>query len=481
MDRANNSITKKLTWMNMAVSGIALFLACAAFIGYDWVTFRANSARNLVNQAQILGANAASAVIFNDPESAGQTLGVLKNSPTILFAGIFNLDGKLFASYKPAHSRTNPQLSLMQQSQGVSAAFKHGHQIAIAPIVVDGKEVGKVYLESSPQTLYARLRLYVGIAGIVWIAAVLVALLGSGLFSRSVSDPIVHLAEAARMVAREKDYSVRVPVVTQVDEIRILIESFNEMLKQIERQDRELQRGREDLERRVQERTAQLATANKELEAFSYSVSHDLRGPLRSIDGFSRAVLDDYSDKLDDAGKDYLKRVRAAAVRMGELIDDLLKLSRVTRAEVRRESTNLSSMAKSIAKSLQEQSPQRKVEFRIGEGLETEADSRLLQVVLENLMGNAWKYTSRHEQALIEFGRNSENGEPVFYIRDDGAGFDPRYSSQLFGAFQRLHGVKEFPGTGIGLATVQRIIHKHGGEIWAESEVEKGATFYFRV
>jgi light-regulated signal transduction histidine kinase (bacteriophytochrome) len=231
----------------------------------------------------------------------------------------------------------------------------------------------------------------------------------------------------------------------------------------------------------VEERTAQLAAANKELEAFSYSVSHDLRAPLRSIDGFSQAVLEDYGDRLDTTAKEHLHRVRAAAVRMAGLIDDLLKLSRVTRAELRKELTDLTAMAKSIAKTLEETEPARNVEFSIGEGLTVEADSRLLRVVMENLFGNAWKYTSRHDHARIELGQDHKNGQSVFYVRDDGAGFDPRYADRLFGAFQRLHGVKDFPGTGIGLATVQRIIRRHGGNIWAEADIEKGATFYFSI
>ncbi len=166
---------------------------------------------------------------------------------------------------------------------------------------------------------------------------------------------------------------------------------------------------------------------------------------------------------------------------MASLIDDLLKLSRVTRAELRKEPTDLTAMAKVIAKTLEEAEPARKVEFSIGEGLIAEADSRLLRVVMENLLGNAWKYTSRHDHARIELGLDHKNGHSVFYVRDDGAGFDPRYADRLFGAFQRLHGVKDFPGTGIGLATVQRIIRRHGGDIWAEAEIEKGATFYFSI
>ena len=212
-----------------------------------------------------------------------------------------------------------------------------------------------------------------------------------------------------------------------------------------------------------------------------YSVSHDLRAPLRGIDGFSLALLEDYADKLDEKGKDYLHRVRAATQRMGILIDDLLNLSRVTRSEMRLENSDLSAIARSVAVELQKVDPERRVEFRIEEGLETFVDSHLLRITLENLLGNAWKFTSKRESACIEFGKTHVDGKSPYYVRDNGAGFDPAYADRLFGAFQRLHDRNDFPGTGVGLATVQRIIHRHGGHIWAQSAVEEGATFYFTL
>jgi len=236
-----------------------------------------------------------------------------------------------------------------------------------------------------------------------------------------------------------------------------------------------------ELERRVIERTAELAAANKELEAFCYSISHDLRAPLRVIDGFSHILLKHYTDKLDAQSQDYLQRVRAATNRMGELIDDLLYLSRVTRGEMRREVVNLSVLAKTIARGLQETQPERQVTFVIADGLIVNGDVRLLRVVLENLLGNAWKFTGGHPRARIEFGVTQRDGNKVYFVRDDGAGFDMAYANKLFGPFQRLHTRAEFEGTGIGLVIVQRIIQRHGGRVWAEGEVERGATFYFTV
>ncbi len=231
----------------------------------------------------------------------------------------------------------------------------------------------------------------------------------------------------------------------------------------------------------LQQRTVELAATNEELAAFNYSVSHDLRSPLRSIDGFSQALLEDYTDKLDTQGKDYLTRVRAASQKMGQLIDDLLNLSRMTRTEMRREVVDLSALAQAIAAELQNRESGRQVEFVITEGMKINGDKRLLMVVLENLLGNAWKFTEKHPRARIECGVTQVNGKSAYFVRDDGAGFDMAYADKLFGAFQRLHGTTEFSGTGIGLATVQRIIHRHGGQVWAEGAVEQGATFYFTL
>jgi PAS domain S-box-containing protein len=236
------------------------------------------------------------------------------------------------------------------------------------------------------------------------------------------------------------------------------------------------------LERRVFERTAELAAANKELEAFSYSVSHDLRAPLRSIDGFSQAVIEDCADRLDDQARDHLNRVRAATQRMGHLIDDMLALSRVTRAEMRRDSVNLSALAAEVRAELQRNEPERTVDWRIEPGLVAEGDTRLLRVVLVNLLGNAWKYTAHQPQPRIEFGAQAgADGNTDFFVRDNGAGFDMAYAGKLFGAFQRLHLESEFPGTGVGLATVQRVIHRHGGQVRGEGVPGQGATFHFTL
>ncbi|MFZ5659735.1 MAG: PAS domain S-box protein [Pseudomonadota bacterium] len=236
-----------------------------------------------------------------------------------------------------------------------------------------------------------------------------------------------------------------------------------------------------ELERRVAERTAALLATNQELEAFSYSVSHDLRAPLRGIDGFSYALLEDCGTLLSSECRDYLRRIRQASQRMGELIDALLNLARLSRGELRREPVDLGVLAREIAESLQRSEPERQVAWVFGEGLRTAGDPQLLRAVLDNLLGNAWKFTGKQADARIEFGMAEEGGQRVFFVRDNGAGFDMSYADKLFQPFQRLHSPGEFAGTGVGLAIVQRIIRRHGGRIWAEGAVGQGATFYFTL
>ena len=233
------------------------------------------------------------------------------------------------------------------------------------------------------------------------------------------------------------------------------------------------------LEQRVELRTAELQSINRELEAFSYSVSHDLRAPLRTIDGFSLALEEDYAGAVDATGRDYIHRVRTGVQRMGQLIDALLQLSRITRAEIARESVDFSELAESVASVLLEENKGCDITFYIEPGLQVEGDPKLLRVALENLLGNAVKFSSKKPSTVVDFGWDKKGG--AWFVRDNGAGFDMHYANRLFSAFNRLHGDKDFKGSGIGLATAARVIHRHHGEIWADSVLNHGATFWFTL
>jgi len=264
--------------------------------------------------------------------------------------------------------------------------------------------------------------------------------------------------------------------VAEMDGRKIMISALRDISDQ-----RAARQKIEELNERLKRDNAALAAVNGELEAFSYSVSHDLRTPLRAIDGFSQALVEDCADKLDEAGRSHLERIRGATQRMALLIDDLLKLARVTRGELNVGDVDLSAIAGEVVRDLRERAPGRAVEIAIAPGLAARGDARLMRVALENLLANAWKFTDGRTPARIEFGRTGDNGDAAYYVRDNGAGFDMAYAGKLFGAFQRLHDAGKFPGAGIGLATVQRVIRKHGGRIWTEAATDKGATFFFTL
>ncbi|MBI4320065.1 MAG: hypothetical protein HY675_16360 [Chloroflexi bacterium] len=307
------------------------------------------------------------------------------------------------------------------------------------------------------------------------LSAVLLAVVAGTLIARKLSAPLAALAFAADRFARG-DSATSLPR-GGASEIQEFVGTFGEMRERLVTEAAERERLLQDLQRRAVE----LDVANKELEAFAYSVAHDLRSPVRHMDGFSKALMERYADKLDERGLQYLQFVREGSIKMAQLVDDLLALTGVTRGELHRTTVDLSEMARSIAADLRHQQPRRQTEFVIAPQVVADGDPRLLRVVLENLLGNAWKFTSRTERATIEFGTVQQDGRPTYFIRDDGAGFDMAYAHKLFRAFERLHSADEFPGTGVGLATVERIVRRHGGRVWGEGEVDKGAKFYFTL
>jgi signal transduction histidine kinase len=473
-------LSRRLSWMNLFVSGSALLLASVAFLAYDQFTFRQTLVRNLSAQAQIIGSNSVTALKFNDPQAAENTLSALRSFPEILAAGIYAADGHVFARYSPNPAQGAIAVATVRSSTDEVVESRSDEVFLVRPIIFEGKKIGAVYIRSSLAALSHRFWRYILIAAIVLLVSLIVALLISAVYRQALVGPIVNLAQTAQRVSEEKNYSLRASPVEDKTEIGLLIDAFNDMLTQIQVRDQALLRAQGELEQRVQQRTQQLVAANHELEAFSYSVSHDLRGPLQTMNGFVHMLATDYESKLDDRAREYLRQLRLSSRRMAELIEDLLNLSRVSTTGMQAETVNLSELAKTVASNLQGREPARQVEFVIANCPVVEGDTRLLQIVMENLLNNAWKYTSGHPQARIEFGCEKRAMGTVYFVKDDGAGFDARQADRLFKPFQRLHSEAEFPGTGIGLATVQRIVQRHGGRIWGES-AGHGATFYFAL
>jgi signal transduction histidine kinase len=476
----NYSISTKLTWMNIVVTAAALIVASIGFLAYDQANARAELVTSLSTQAQIIASNSISALDFNDPQSAHTTLSALAASKNIEGAGLLTPDGRLFAEYWRTPSvRVNVLPTLRNEPE--TDLFFPSHLTVIRNIEFGGRRMGAIYIRSDLASLTERRNHFLRILAVVLLACMIAALLVSAIFRRAVADPITDLADTARTVSREKNYSIRAKPIAARDELATLITAFNEMLAQIQERDAALLSARTGLEHRVQERTKQLVAANRDLESFSYSVSHDLRGPLEIVNGMSYIINHQYARDLTPGLKDCLERIEDASKRMAQLIDDMLNLSRVTKTEMHRERVDLSAMVRQLSEELKQREPQRIVEFVIAEGIIVHGDAHLLRVAMDNLVGNAWKYSSNKNPSRIEFGARAANPSTVYFVKDNGAGFDPRSAQKLFQPFQRLHPISEFPGTGVGLATVHRIMQKHGGQIWAEGAVGSGATFSFTL
>jgi signal transduction histidine kinase len=479
--RTGRSISSKLTRMNLAVSALALLLACASFFGYDLLSFRQSLLGSLATEAQIIGANSVSALTFDDQQAATSTLSALRNSPHVIAAAVFTRDGTLFASYTRAGSAPVAIVPRMTAQQRTSRWTQGSNILLGSRIAFHGQSLGTVYILAETTEVFQRAEHYAAISAFILLLCLLCALLVTSYFRRLLAGPLIGLAQTARVVTLKKDYSIRAEDAGEVEEVSTLVTSFNEMLDQIEQRDGALQQAKEDLEKRVEERTAELKAANKELEAFSYSVAHDLRGPLDVIGNIGYLLQNAPGPAMESGTQILIDQLLQGTNRMSALIHDLLNLSRASSAGLHTCPIDLSEMTLAIAATLRQTDPDRPAELKIALGVKVIADQNLLRVVLENLLGNAWKYTSKQERTVIEFGFFGSGGDCIYFVRDNGAGFDPRLADRLFQPFQRLHTQSEFPGTGIGLATVQRIIARHGGRIWAKGEVDRGATVYFTL
>lgn len=489
------SVQRKLVVMVLLSTIAAVLVAIAAMVLYDLRLYHTGWITDVTTQAELLGRTSAPALAFDDEKVARENLGLLRYRGEIRAAALYDARGKLFASYAVGESAAFPPLP---ESEG--ARIDGNDLVVFKRVLGNGEILGTVYLRTH-YALFERLYGYLGIGLVVALLSVAVAYALSSRLQRAVTTPLSAIAQVAQQVTQERNYSLRVRKLSE-DEIGRLAEAFNAMLAEVERAtldlqssnrtlqrevgersraEQEVSRLNAELEGRVRERTAQLEYTNRELESFCYAVSHDLRAPLRSIDGFSQALLQDCLPQLPEDGRRFLQRIRASTQRMGQLIEDLLTLSKVSRGELARSEVDVGDLARRVVADLEQRTGGRRGEVHIWDAMHADADPRLLRTALENLIGNAWKFTGKLEHPRIEIGCLQDGERATYFVRDNGAGFDMTYADKLFAAFQRLHAESEFPGTGIGLATVQRIVHRHGGRVWANAAPGKGATFFFTL
>jgi signal transduction histidine kinase len=494
--KSYRSIRNKILAVVFLATFSALFVAGAIFLVYDINSFRNTHIDDMRTQISLLGYSSVPALQFTDPEVAKSNLKLLERRPSIIAAAIYDSRGRLFANY--LRLEAIHEFPALPASDTVTI---DGSQIHIfTRIIENGEILGTAYMVADYE-LQERVTSFVQILSLVAVVAMLVAGLVSLWLQSVITSPILSVVNTAREVISNKQFTQHAKKMSE-DEVGVLVDAFNDMLdeiasrtsalessnKELNQEVAERMRAREEvlklndeLEHKVMERTQQLQLTNQELETFCYSVSHDLRGPLRSISGFSQALLEELPAELPGDARRYFDKITAATQRMGQLIEDLLNLSRVSRGELIRQEVNCSELATEILNDLKQQNPTHKVHTEVWTDIVVNADQKLLRIVFENLLGNAWKFSSKQANPRIEVGTMRDGKRETYFVRDNGAGFDMKYADKLFGPFQRLHAMNEYPGTGIGLATVQRIIHRHGGRIWFDSKSGQGAVFYFTL
>ncbi len=472
----NMSIKNKLTLVIMTSTLLGVVLISSIFVYQRYVSFKTQMSSEFTTIAKIISDRSNAAVIFEDQNSLSETLASLSLHDQVKLACIYNLDNMLLANY----TRDSRKYVCPTQPGKNGQAFSRSHFHVGEPILVGGETHGKVYIRACTKQLDKEIRASIISSATLSTIVILGALLFARYVQRFISDPLIELQGIARKVTIEHDFSPRADK-KHDDEIGELVDAFNTMLETIAQQNIVIAEHTENLEKKVEARTAELEMANRELEAFSYSVSHDLKAPLRKIDGFSRALEEDYAHRLDEDAQQYLARLRSNSQKMSQLITSLLHLSRVTRKEIDKKPFNLSELAENIMHSLAESEPQRATRFSVQPDLHAEGDHKLVEILLDNLIGNAWKYSRDQAETIIEVGCIKGGANPVYYVHDNGCGFDMEYVDRLFKPFSRLHSSDQFEGTGIGLATAGRIVNRHQGKIWAESEPGKGTTFYFTL
>lgn len=466
----------KLLFISLFTSGLGISLVCASLIVVENQNYRQRLESELHVIAGILAEQSAAALVFEDDEQLTTIIGSLRRIQAIQQACVYDSRGNLLSALESQDSRPCPSLNGELQEGFVGNTYR-----LLMPVTLDGEPVGQLFLSSTLEVLQKHLQTFVWVTaaiGLVILAALVFLALR---LQRIVSDPILKLSATAEQIARDHDYSLRAPV-SGTDELGRLGHSFNDMIGTIEQQSLRILESRDNLERIVEARTAELSLANRELESFSYSVSHDLRQPLRAIEGFGQALEEDCADELNHEGKDYLRRIRAASVRMGSLIDGLLILSRVSRQPMENEVVDLTELLREITDELVNMGETVPTRVDIQPGMKVPGDSRMLRVAFQNLLENAWKYSAKSSERVVSVTSTRVAGDFLaIEVRDNGVGFDMRYVDKLFVAFNRLHAPSEFGGTGIGLATVFRVVRRHHGDISATSEPGQGASFVVKL
>lgn len=477
------SIKSKLLSVVLIVNGAVLLLTCSIFFTYEYVTFRHARLLELTSIAQILAANSTAALAFDDRDAANEILNALKSETRITAACLYQQNGKIF-TYFPSNLSI---ADLPSSPEGNGFAFSGNTVFGFRPVTQGNQRLGTLYLRYSMDALYERFQVYAVLAFAVIVLSTLLSYVLYIRLQNSISTPILALAQTAHAIADRQDFSVRA-VKESEDEVGLFTDAFNQMLNQIQKQNTELNESSEairsfnqKLEQMVIDRTSELDAANKELESFSYSVSHDLRAPLRSIHGYVNILNEEYGSKLDDEAKRLIGIILKSGQRMGQLIDDLLAFSKLGRKEISKSNVSMYSIAQNVIDDFKRTETTGHTRFTVHKIPSAEVDITTIRQVWVNLISNAIKYSSQHERPEVEIGSFEEDGAITYFVKDNGAGFDMAYYDKLFGVFQRLHSGRDFEGTGVGLAIVQRIISKHGGRIWAQSKINEGATFYFTL
>lgn len=488
------TVAKKLTWTNMLVSGAALMLACSAFFAYDFYTFRASIVRNLSLEAEIIGSNTVSALLFDDPQSADKTLSALAMSPSIMSAAIYKPSGQLFASYFRKSGEAAPMLGRAAIGQATAHWFENNQIVLVDSIVLDGKHVGFVAIRSDLQAINTRLRSYTLITAIVLLISLIVALLISEASQRLISKPIVQLAETARTISHEKSYSIRAVTSPNRDEVSTLIDSFNEMLNQIQQRDTALLRAQGELEKRVEERTEQLAAANKELELrnrevehatqlkskFLASMSHELRTPLNAIVGFSDLLAEQAPGQLNPKQLRFVQHIKQGSTHLLQLINDILDLSKIEagQLEFRYEDFEIKDALPEVLSTIRPLAMAKNITLNESStsGLSICADRVRFKQVLYNLLSNAVKFTPNGGRVDIEAYNRAKTIHVS--VSDTGIGIRPEDHTLVFEEFRQVEGsTNAHEGTGLGLAISKRLVEEQGGTISLESELGKGSKF----